>query len=91
VALCGVATSAIYWFHCDSIKSAYYIKRRGKAADWKCQPDRWLSPELEREEMLTGTFNAGYATFYALSFMRLALTTSHTAVYFDLNAKPWWY
>ena len=81
----------IYWWHCTNIKQEYYGRRRNEAAKWKCQPDRWLSPELEKEEMITGTLNSGLATFYALSFMRLALTTDHTSVYFDLAEHTWSY
>jgi lathosterol oxidase len=35
----------------------YYVRRRDDAATWKCQPERWLKPELQREAALLSTFN----------------------------------
>ena len=34
----------------------YYVRQRDRAHEWKCQPNKWLSPELERHEILFGSF-----------------------------------
>ncbi|XP_058820331.1 uncharacterized protein LOC131682678 [Topomyia yanbarensis] len=36
----------IHWY--------FYIKRRDKAHEWKCQPEKFLSPELELHEIIVG-------------------------------------
>ncbi|XP_044258866.1 delta(7)-sterol 5(6)-desaturase erg31-like isoform X2 [Tribolium madens] len=33
----------------------FYVRRRDRAEDWKCQPKKWLSPELERHEIILGS------------------------------------
>ena len=35
----------------------YYIRRRHEPETWKCQPDRFLSPEMHRTAMLASTGN----------------------------------
>jgi len=34
----------------------YYVRRRHEPEKWKCQPKQWLSPELERHEIMLGSF-----------------------------------
>lgn len=31
------------------------MRQRDRSHEWKCQPDKWLSPELERHEILLGS------------------------------------
>ncbi|KAF7286217.1 hypothetical protein GWI33_006905 [Rhynchophorus ferrugineus] len=33
----------------------YYVRQRDRAEEWKCQPNKWLSPELERHEIMWGS------------------------------------
>lgn len=35
----------------------YYVNRRHLAKEWKCQPDKFLTPENERHEILLGSMN----------------------------------
>lgn len=37
----------------------FYVRQRDNAHDWKCQPEKWLSPELERHEILLGSLSLG--------------------------------
>lgn len=37
----------LHWF--------YYVRQRDNAHEWKTQPTKWLSPELERHEILLGS------------------------------------
>lgn len=39
------------------LKWHFYIQRRNKAAEWKCQPDRFLTPEDDRLEFRLGSMN----------------------------------
>ncbi|CAG9863741.1 unnamed protein product [Phyllotreta striolata] len=34
----------------------YYVRQRDRAEEWKCQPKKWLSPDLERHEIILGSF-----------------------------------
>lgn len=88
----SVTTAAVYAWHCHQIKAVYRCEEsRANCEEWKCQPDRWLSPELEREEAILGTLNSGLATMYVMCFLRLA-TQGYTAVYFNIAEHSWvWY
>jgi lathosterol oxidase len=33
----------------------FYVRRRDRAEEWKCQPKKWMSPELERHEIILGS------------------------------------
>ena len=35
----------------------YYIKRRDRPHEWKCQPEKFLTPENERHEIMMGSIN----------------------------------
>ncbi|PNF32539.1 hypothetical protein B7P43_G02459 [Cryptotermes secundus] len=35
----------------------YYVRQRDKSEEWKCQPHTWMSPELERHEILLGSLS----------------------------------
>lgn len=49
----------------------FYVRQRASAQEWKCQPNSWLSPELELHEikigslslLVTGTFSACLSAF----------------------------
>ncbi|XP_038109869.1 lathosterol oxidase [Culex quinquefasciatus] len=56
----------IHWY--------FYINRRDKAHEWKCQPEKFLSPELELHEILVGASSllivsilSGFVACYALN------------------------
>ncbi|VVC89406.1 unnamed protein product [Leptidea sinapis] len=63
----------------------YYTNRRHVAHEWKIQPTKWLSPELERHEIMvgvvslfiTGSFSAFLATYIA--------NENPSSVYFQFN------
>ena len=44
------------------LKWCYYNSLRERAADWKCQPDLFLSPEDDRLEFWLGTINMAMAS-----------------------------
>ncbi|XP_033225909.1 lathosterol oxidase-like [Belonocnema kinseyi] len=35
----------------------FYVHQRDRAEEWKCQPKKWLPPELERHEIIVGSFS----------------------------------
>ena len=44
------------------LKWHYYRSLRERAADWKCQPELFLSPEDDKLEFWLGTFNMAMAS-----------------------------
>ncbi|XP_055299710.1 lathosterol oxidase-like [Sitodiplosis mosellana] len=41
----------------------FYVRQRDKSHEWKCQPEIFMSPELERHEMLFGSLSLGVVSF----------------------------
>lgn len=41
----------------------FYIRQRDKCKEWKCQPDKFLTPELEREEIIIGSCSLFVVSF----------------------------
>ncbi|XP_063619883.1 uncharacterized protein LOC134792546 [Cydia splendana] len=69
----------------------FYVRRRDRAQEWKIQPNKWLSPELERHEIMvgclslivTGTFSAFLATYI--------LNGNPSTVYYQYDEYGWWW
>ncbi|CAK1546331.1 unnamed protein product [Leptosia nina] len=67
----------------------YYTNRRHVPHEWKLQPTKWLSPELERHEIMigvvslsvTGSFSAFLATYIA--------NGNPSTVYFQFDEYGW--
>eukprot|EP00756_Hemistasia_phaeocysticola_P006395 Hpha_TRINITY_DN13805_c0_g1::TRINITY_DN13805_c0_g1_i1::g.70022::m.70022/K00227/SC5DL, ERG3; Delta7-sterol 5-desaturase len=86
VVFSAVGASHTYYTHCKAINDEYYVRRRNQYRQWKCQPDKFLSPELQLEEMRLGTFNAGLAAALGMLTPLLSLQGSEWVhVYFDVQ------
>jgi lathosterol oxidase len=73
----------VYFGLCGALYYAVYVRRRADAAAWKLQPDRWLSPEMNRHAMRLGAANmtlgsvlSGGFAYYAFNGGKSALYTS---------------
>lgn len=54
----AIAVSFISFFGMSGyLQYEFYIKRKDQAHEWKCQPNKWLTPENERHEILLGSTN----------------------------------
>ncbi|KOB76279.1 putative C-5 sterol desaturase, partial [Operophtera brumata] len=52
-----VVSFGIYFIMGGFLHWYFYVNRRHLAHEWKIQPDKWLSPELERHEIMVGTLS----------------------------------
>jgi lathosterol oxidase len=64
----------------------YYRARRERAAEWKCQPRRFLSPKLSRHQLVLGSANMLAASIGSGFFAAYLAGGGKSAVYLDLNA-----
>lgn len=71
----------------------YYVRQRDKAEEWKCQPNKWLSPDLERHEIMLGSFSLVFtSTISALLTCYLSNGGWSTVYYeFDEYTWIWWF
>lgn len=65
----------------------YYRGRRSRAEEWKCQPRRFLSPRMRREELILGTCNMTGASIASGIFSYYLATGGKSAVYFDWRER----
>lgn len=62
----------------------YYLRRRGQAADWKCQPRRWPTERMRSYDLRLGLFNLTLGSLLSGGFAYLAVR-GHTAVAFSVS------
>ncbi|XP_018009205.1 delta(7)-sterol 5(6)-desaturase ERG3B isoform X2 [Hyalella azteca] len=70
----------------------YYVNRRDRAHEWKCQPDNWLSPELERHEILLGSFSLFIGATISSLVSCYVMNGGETCIYYNIDEYGWtWY
>ena len=74
-----------YFGLCGVLYYAKYVKDRARAAQWKCQPDRWLSPELNRHAIRLGAANMAMGSILSGSLAFYVFSGGKSALYFDLH------
>ena len=75
------------YYHCR-----YYVRRRHEPEAWKCQPERFLSAEMQRTAMISGTRNlvlSGVVT--GLLVYGIASGSLRTPIYTDVSEYGWTY
>src|SRR5262245_32481177 len=75
----------IYFGQGGLLHLVYYVRRRGQADQWKCQPQRFLSPELARHAVLLGAANVALGGLISGSLAYHAFNGGWTQLYFDLG------
>ena len=62
---------------------AYYVLKRDHPEEWKCQPNHWLSPELELHEMVVGAFSLTIGSFISSAMACWVMNDGYSTIYFD--------
>mmetsp|Transcript_4613 Transcript_4613/g.6897 ORF Transcript_4613/g.6897 Transcript_4613/m.6897 type:complete len:420 (+) Transcript_4613:157-1416(+) len=78
-------TVCAYYHGASHLENEYNVKRKGKEAEWKCQPNRILSEKLHAEEVFWGCFNATLAGFLGMGLFMLHLNYPFLKFYYDLD------
>lgn len=73
----------MYWGIGGLFHLVYYRLRRDRAEEWKCQPRRWLSPAMSRQQFLLGTANMTAGSIASGLFVNHVATGGRTSIYFD--------
>lgn len=70
----------------------YYVNRRHLAHEWKCQPDKWMSPDLERHEILLGSFSLLIGSTLSSIISCYIMNGGSTYIYYNIADYGWmWY
>lgn len=84
-----IVSYAIYFAIGGFLHWYFYINRRHKAQEWKIQPNKWLSPELERHEILVGIVSL-FVTGSFSSFLACYIYNGNpSTVYFQFDEYGW--
>ena len=82
----------IYFSVCGTLQLYFYVARRHRSGEWKCQPTKFLTPKHERHEILLGSFNAFTANiFSALLGCYIYNGGTMTSLYFNIADYGWTY
>jgi lathosterol oxidase len=69
----------------------YYVRRRHEPHTWKCQPNRFLRPEQQRQAMLLSSMNLAVGGLISGSLIYALQHGMTTPIYFEVADYGWVY
>ncbi|XP_072165286.1 uncharacterized protein [Diadema setosum] len=73
------------------LKWHFYIQRRERAAEWKCQPERFLTPEDDRLEFLLGSMNMAIGSVLSGILVTYIMNGGPNKFYYNISDYGWTY
>nr|XP_054773527.1 uncharacterized protein LOC129281630 [Lytechinus pictus] len=73
------------------LKWYFYIQRRDRATEWKCQPDRFLTPEDDRLEFRLGSMNMAIGSVLSGILATYINNGGATKLYYNISDYGWIY
>ncbi|KYB29129.1 putative C-5 sterol desaturase-like Protein [Tribolium castaneum] len=67
----------------------FYVRRRDRAEEWKCQPKKWLSPELERHEIILGSLTLFLNASTSALLACYIANGGYSTVYYNVADYGW--
>ncbi|XP_059047780.1 uncharacterized protein LOC131843181 [Achroia grisella] len=67
----------------------FYMNRRHLAHEWKLQPTKWLSPELERHEIFVGTSSLLITGSFSAALATYIYNGNPSTVYYQFDEYGW--
>lgn len=82
----------MFIFHSFPVQWFFYVRQKDTPKEWKCQPEKFMSPDLERHEILFGSFSLMFscvvtAVISTYAYNRGPLLT----FYYDWSEYGWWW
>lgn len=66
------------------------MRQRDKSHEWKCQPEKFLTPELERHEIITGSLSLAAVSILTGTITWYAANDGHyLTVYYRVEDYGW--
>jgi len=69
----------------------FYVRQRDRPEDWKCQPTKWLSPELEMHEIKIGCTSLLLGSLISGFFSCYVNNGGWTTLYYDISEYGWFW
>ena len=86
-----VSGIAILWLVGGYYHLRYYHGRKADPESWKCQPTRFLRPELQRQAMILSTTNLAIGGFISGTLIYAITRGLKTPIYYDVADRGWAY
>ncbi|XP_071155020.1 uncharacterized protein [Mytilus edulis] len=86
-----VVSFIMFWGIGGVFQYYFYYKRRNQAADWKCQPDKFLTPENEKHEFLLGSANMLLGATVSGFIACYIVNGGYTTLYYNVSDRGWLY
>ncbi|XP_049694651.1 uncharacterized protein LOC110379333 [Helicoverpa armigera] len=80
---------SMYFFIGGFLHWYFYMNRRHLAKEWKIQPDKWLSPELERHELMVGTMSLLLVGTFSSFLACYIYNGNPSTVYYQFDEYGW--
>ncbi|KAK7079319.1 hypothetical protein SK128_021123 [Halocaridina rubra] len=91
--ICATSISYIFYLGVGGfLHWYYYVRQRERAIEWKCQPNKFMPPDLERHEILIGSFSLLLGSTVSAFIACYVMNGGDTKIYYDINEYGWlWY
>lgn len=68
----------------------FYVRQRDTSHEWKCQPEKFLTPELERHEIITGSLSLTMVSILTGTITWYAANDGHyLTIYYRADEYGW--
>jgi len=85
----SITSYGMYFFIGGFIHWYYYVRQRDKAEDWKCQPNKWLPPDLERHEIMLGSLSLIFTSAISALLTCYLSNGGWSTVYYEFGEYTW--
>lgn len=80
-----------FWGLGGLVHHVFYVRRRASAAEWKLQPERWLSARLSRHAFVLGSANIVMGAVIGGTFAWRVARGGFSLLYLDAGRHGLWY
>lgn len=84
-----IVSYAMYFIIGGFLHWYYYVRQRNKAEEWKCQPNKWLTPDLERHEIILGSLTLFVNASTSAILACYISNGGYSTVYYDIGDYGW--
>ncbi|XP_045534949.1 delta(7)-sterol 5(6)-desaturase erg32 isoform X1 [Papilio machaon] len=84
-----VVSFSVYFLLGGFLHWYFYMQRKHLAHEWKIQPTKWLSPELERHEIMVGTFSLLVTGSFSAFLACYIYNENPSTVYYQFDEYGW--
>lgn len=74
-----------------NVQWKYYVNGRGREAEWKCQPDRYMSRHLVWDQVKWGCLGLMVTNFVSAVVATYVSCGGYCKVYMEFGRYPWWW